>query len=449
MHYSFLEQLICPYCGSDLKVELVIQQNETEIVNGILKCDCSEFPVLNGILIFNLNSLNDLVVKLVKNKKIEKAITICLGYDYFKTIQVEKTNIILPFPHQLSDIIRHFLSSSAEITVEKRLHHLYEQYSASKIAFFKLLDNSVFDRYLKHRFSADSFWSLYPFLTIINEKKTRILDLGCGAGHGSFVLSEYIKPKELYCADKCFHLLCLAKKYFAPKALFICLDFDNALPFKNRTFSSILMSDSLFLVKSRFSLVREIERLLNQDGFSLFLHVHNSLANNLAPIGLGKETMDPIAWKKLFKKIRLKTIILSEAKVLEDFLFHNKLKLTSESNETELNSSNALIFLTTYDPNLLRNYSNVNRIFLNQKKNLIINPIYEIIHDENKIILSRPPLNISTVGDSYPTANKYLPKKIELRKELIVNKKVRISDVKYINELIRSYVLLNVPENYT
>lgn len=449
MHYSFLKQLICPYCGSDLKVEFAVHQNKTELVNGILKCDCSEFPVLNGILIFNFDSLNDLVIELLKNKKIEKAISICLGFDYFKRIQVEKTtSLVLPFPHQLSDIMRYFLSSLAEITVKKKFGRLYEQFSDKNIPFVNLLGNSFFDKYLKHRFSADSFWSLYPFLTIIDKKKMRILDLGCGAGHLSFVLSEYIKPFELCCADKCFNLLYLAKKYFASKADFVCLDFDIALPFKNRTFSSIIMSDALFLVKSRFSFVHEIERLLMEDCLSLFLHVHNSLGNNLAPIGSRNETMNPGAWKDLFKRIKLRTIMLTETKVLDDFLFQNTLELQSEFTEAELNSGKALIFLATSDKSLLRNYTDVKSILLSKKNNLIINPIYRIVQEGNKIILYRPSLNPTTIGDFYPIANKYIPKKIELSRDLAINKSINSSDVKYIEELIGSFVLLNVPENY-
>lgn len=282
----------------------------------------------------------------------------------------------------------------------------------------------------------------------MDKKKERVLDLGCGTGHVSFVLSEYITPLELCCADKCFHLLYLAKKYFAPKANFICLDFDNALPFKDHTFSSIIMSDALFLVKSRFSLVREIERLLKQNGLSLFLHVHNSLGNNLAPVGFQKETMDPKAWKDLFKRIKPKTTVLSEAKVLDDFLFQNTLELQFEPTEAELDSSDALIFLTTYDTSLLRIYSNVDSILVSKKNNLIINPIYTVIQEGKNIILSRPPLNTATVGDNYPIANKYLPKRIELNRNLAINKLTNSSDVKYIEKLIRSFVLLNVPKNY-
>ena len=449
MRYSFLEQLICPYCGSDLKVTSMAKENEKELIDGIVSCDCSEYPVLSGILILNLDSLNDLVIEHVKDKKIRKAITICLGFDYFKRIQLEqKTSLILPFPHQLSDIMRYFLSSSAEITVEKKFGRLYDHYSDKNNAFFDLLNDGVFDRYLKYRFSTDSFLSLYPFLPIISGKRTRILDIGCGAGQGSFVLSECVKPSELCCADKCFNLLYLAKKYFVPKADLICLDFNNPLPFKSVTFSSIIMSDALFLVKSRFSFVREIERVLMPDGLSLFLHVHSSLGNDLAPIGSRRETMTPLAWKNMFEKIKLTTIMVPEEKVLKNFLFQNELKLESESAEFELNCSNALIILSSSDLSIFRNYKNVDKYLLNAKNNLIINPIYEKTQVSNKVILSRPSINVDSVGDFYPIADNYLPRQMEIDKSLIAKKFVCNSDFEDIECLIRKFVLLNVPENY-
>lgn len=449
MHNSFIEQLTCPYCGSDFGVSYKVEQNEKELINGVLSCDCSEFPVLNGILVLNLSSLNDFVLENVKNNNIRKAIMICLGVDYFRRIQIEQTtSLILPFPHQLSDIMRYFLSSSAEITVEKKFGRVYDHYSDKSLPFFNILGNNTFDKYLKHRFSTDSFFSLYPFLNIIDEKKARILDLGCGAGHGSFVLSQYVKPLDLCCADKCYNLLYLAKKYFAPKANFICLDFENALPFKNGIFSSIIMSDALFIVRSRFSFIHEISRVLMQNGLSLFLHVHSSLGNDLAPIGNRRETMTPKAWKHLFERINLPTVMISEEKVLKDFLYQNRLNLLSRSSEDELNCSDALIIFSTSDKNVFRDYDNVDNFLLNEKKNLVINPIYDITIKGSEFILSRPSMSANAVGDFYPVAESYIPNKIEIKKNLVKNTSVSKESSEQLDDLIRKFVVLNVPEKF-
>jgi ubiquinone/menaquinone biosynthesis C-methylase UbiE len=441
--------MMCPYCGTDFKIEQTITENNQEIINGILKCACSHFPILKGILILNEELLNENIIRLIKDKEIEKATTICLWNDHFERIKVERTSsLTLPFPKQITNRLQYLLSVLAEETANKKFQKLYKKYSDNDLSFCDLIENNLFGKYLKYRFSSDSFWSLYPFLSLIKEKNSKILDLSCGTGHFSFVLSQYVGPSELCCADKYFSLLYLARKYFAPNAEFVCLDFNNTLPFKNNAFSSILMADALMLVHSRFSLIHEIERLLMQDGFSLFLHVHNSLGKNLEPVGSYGKGMTPKQWRMLFETTKLNLKILSEKQVLDNYLSQNILLLQDETNDGELNSSNALIILATIDSEIFRKYDNAKRILLSARKNLIINPIYKIRQENNILNLSRPSLTIDNVGDFYPIAEKYLPKEIQLQKDIFDNDSTINTNKDSIEELIRSFVIINTPSKY-
>jgi SAM-dependent methyltransferase len=446
MRFPFLRLLECPYCGSDFRVEVVIEKKEDELINGCVECECSEFPVLEGILILNEKSLNKQIIELIKERRVEEAVIRYLGCDSFELINsLERVSIFPPpVPSKISHALGQILSRLAKSRAERKYGRLYKRYSDNNISFHNLLGKGKFETYLKHRFSAESFWSLYPFLPLLKKKQERILDLNCGTGHTSFVISQSVRPQQLCCADLSFKHLYLAKKYFAQNAEFVCLDANLSLPFKNETFSSILISDAVHYVHSHASLAHEMERILFPDGLLLFLHVHNSLTNNLA----AGFPLTPKAWANLFRAGKLETKVLPERNVVENFLLHNKLDLVEEYTEDTLNSSNAIILLVTLDKSLLTTYDKVNRDFLSAKNNLIINPIYEMTEKEDQILLERP-LHEYSLGDSYPISEKYLPKKHKICKESISGRQIRISDLEKVEDLMKKFIIINVPEKYT
>ena len=446
MRIPFLSFLKCPYCGSDLRVKTIIKEKEDELINGCVKCDCSEFPVLEGILILTEKFLNEQIIELIKERRVEEAIIRVLGYDSFERINsLEKFSILPPpVPLKISRAFGQTLSRLLKVIVERKYRRLYNRYSNKNISFYDLLGEGLFDIYLKHRFSAESFWSIYPFLPVLRKKQERILDLNCGTGHASFVISQSMPSQQLCCADCSFMQLYLARKYFVQNSEFVCLDANLSLPFKNGTFSSILMSDSVHYVHSHVSLAHEMERILSSDGLLLFLHVHNSLSSNRA----AGYPLTPKGWRNLFKASKLEITVLPERKVVEDFLFHNKLDLVEEHSDDTLNSSNAIIILATLDKSLLTTYDEVNRDFLSAKSNLIINPLYEMTEKEDQILLERP-LHQYLLGDSYPISEKYLPKNHKMYKESISGRQIHISDLEKVEDLMKKFILINVPEKYT
>ena len=64
-----LDILRCPYCGGDLVVAETKDQNEEDLITGIIKCNCSEYPVLGGILNLQLNANNGYLVNLIKKER--------------------------------------------------------------------------------------------------------------------------------------------------------------------------------------------------------------------------------------------------------------------------------------------------------------------------------------------------------------------------------------------
>ena len=438
MRFSSLGLMKCPYCGSNLEVKGVVEERGDELVSGIIKCDCNEFPVVESILTLKTNSINKQIIELIENKKMAEATIRSLWSEYF-----ERINYLPPINSKLGWILGTILSRLSRTQIEHKYKTLYKTYTDKKVSFCGLLGNDMFGTYLKHRLSTESLWSLFPFLPLFKKKGSRILDLCCGTGHGSYILSNYVEPHQLFCAEYSFRNLYLTRKYFVKNAECICLDANYPLPFNDDVFSSILLSDAFFLIASRFSLAREMERTLLPEGFLLLLHLHNSLLTNPG----GGYPLTPKGWSRLFSFGQLKSKTMPEREIIKDFLLQNKLDLTKEYDENNLNSSNAVILLATSDESLFATYDRVDSDFLRVKNNLVINPIYEIKENGTKILLERTAFGCS-LGELYPFAEKYLPISYEFDKESVNRRRVRISNSAEVEALMKKFILINLPENY-
>jgi hypothetical protein len=59
LRFDCLKLMKCPYCGSNFEIEHIINEKADELIDGCVKCECSRFPILSGILVLKENSLND------------------------------------------------------------------------------------------------------------------------------------------------------------------------------------------------------------------------------------------------------------------------------------------------------------------------------------------------------------------------------------------------------
>jgi len=442
MKPEFLKLLRCPYCGSDFEIGDIYEEKEGEINYGCIECACDEFPVIEGILSLEIGDRKRHVLESLKKGKWNQAAR------YLMKAYVEDTCRIAAFLER-----KRFygapLSKILLFAVDNLIKHTHKKYWDTEPSFCDLLDKNDF--YSKHRFSAESFWSIYPFIPLLKQNKKRILDIGCGRGHSSFVISTYISPDELVCADRNFRNLYLAKKYMVKDANFVCLDANYPLPFKNKVFSSTIMLDSFHYVDARALLAAEIERTLLPEGLLLLLHVHNSLVHNT---GAGKP-LPPWAWINLFKHFDVRA--LPERKLIEDFILRSKLDLTKEYPTNELNASNALCIVGTRDKSLFRTFDKVWDDFIKNKDNLMINPLYEIKREGSQVALQRKSPN-DLFNKEYPLTMRYLPQRCVLDGELfksmesralsIIPEELSVETLNYIENLMKKFVIINLPKGY-
>ena len=435
MRQEFLKLMKCPYCGTDFEIEEVYEENGREIINGAVKCECGVYPILHGILNLKINPLSKHALELLKEGEPKEALMLLLGPN------VEGVWELTEFlqAKQLGRVFRKVLLTTVAIWAK----HISKKYLKEELSFCDLLGNNPDHAYFKHRFSAETLWSVYPFVPLLKSNRKRILDLGCGRGHASFVISTYVKPEELVCADHTFKSLYLAKKYFVKEAQFICLDGNYPLPFKDHTFDSVFMLDALHYIQTRAQLANELKRVISPEGLLLLLHLHNSLVYN---IGAGYP-LNPQAWINLFRGGALEIKAIPERRIVENFLLNNELDLAEENSQKELNAANAMSIIASKDKSLFKVYDNVNSEFLNNKNNLVINPIYKMKEEGNKILLERE-FPSEFFRKEFPLTEKYLPARCKIDKRIVKGRSIRISDSNEIEDLMRKFVVINVPEKY-
>jgi hypothetical protein len=194
-----------------------------------------------------------------------------------------------------------------------------------------------------------------------------------------------------------------------------------------------------------------MERVIAPQGLLLLLHEHSSLYRDFAY----GHPLPPSGWARLFQSMPVK--VLSEKSVVEDFILNDKLDLDRKYSAIDLNTSMALTIVGSRDSSVLKIYRNLWRDILINKRNLIINPIYSIKYNSDKIHLERS-FPSDYFRREYPLTEKYLPEKCIISSNLAKAIKGRTLEMDYskisekdlqdIEQLMKNFVIISAPNNY-
>jgi len=439
MKRNTLDLMRCPYCGSKFRLAQIYEEVANEINYAVIKCNCNEFPILSGILMMKEGLIKHHILKYLKAGMNEKAISLALGpggEDIFRISDyLESGGLLL---NNLNKIYTFF--------IEILMQNITKDYRNDSPSFFSLPEPV----YFKHRFSSETLWLSYPFMKVLEPCKDRILELGCGRGHMSFIISQYLVPRELFCADRTFKSLYTLKKYFSSDAQCICLDANYSLPFVDRAFDSIIMSDSFHYVFDRSNLAKEMVRIKSKNGLILLLHLHNSLANNIAA-GYG---LKPKEWISLLGLSDQEVRAFPEGMLIKDFLYNDILDLSQKYSEAELDSDSSIAIMATNDASLYKIYSEVDSILFQEKGHYVINPLY-IVKQEKKRLIFKKNYPCDSLRIEYPIAEEYMPSIYEVTDEISLIFDLNGSPLsnldtneELIKKMVKRFIVINVPKLY-
>lgn len=303
----------------------------------------------------------------------------------------------------------------------------------------------AFAEYLYYRHANPSLLAALGLIRLVTEHAGggRMLDLGCGAGHTSFLLSSFATTSPLVAADYDFANLYLVRRFQAARSLCICLDAERPLPFPDGWFYTIFCLDAFHYIRSKVALVRELERSAASGARWLLPHLHNAGQENPNP-GTPLEQED---YLRLFSTIAPR--LFDEAALLESFVRQGVVDLETEAGPL----SKARAFTLVADPSarMFRRYERVEARVLGSAVPLALNPIYERAPAGARRALERTELSPAFAREC-ELALGYLPKHADLDPDVIPRferGELARDELEALEALVRSFVLVPLPPSYT
>ena len=355
MRQEAIRSLICPICGVGLDIshvpDLGSAKEGDDIIFGVAACKCREYPVVSGILIFKELKYSKTAIDAIKNARSDKDLE-----DTVKLFMGEKFVILA-------------------LTMESFFRKIFGK--SINISFWKLatfIENSPFATYAKYRFSCPSLISAMPLFPVMKEALSgggRILDLGSGMGHLSYLISGHFGSKDLFCADISFRGLYFTRRYMAGEgATCILLDAKEKLPFADGFFKAIISMDALQYIEEKELCARELARILQKDGLILFVHIHNKLVPTIA----AGRPLSPAEYRGLFPD-DLHFKFFSEVGLMRLMFSGKGVDLKADSLMAEVNASDAIAFVGTRDAKYSKTYPDYFSLRREFGK-YILNPLY-------------------------------------------------------------------------
>jgi SAM-dependent methyltransferase len=432
---SVLDHLICPSCGGALSKSRGAADASGEILYGVVRCECAEYPIVEGIMSLGTGSGTPEVVDLVKRGDRHRALALSLSQGAQSTVGSTRW---VARRRMLGRLAGRVLTAWAfhQASGDKRR-------LTTDAPLCRILGTSGFETYLKHRFSADSFWPLFALLPLLRQRNGVVLDVGCGIGHASFAIATTIRPRTLFSIDQNFWELFLARRYMSPKSTAIAIDVNGPLPFRDACIDCVVALDMFHYVDSPAGLAREIERVTSQDGLVTMLHVHNALQSNVAA---GKP-LPPTTWLQLFHRIPVRAF--SEPRLVEDFMVRDQLDVLQTHQADEIDAAKAIELIGSRDGLLFRRYERIRGGVLDAPANLRINPIYRRIPNDGAMRLERE-FPSEYFRQEYPLSEKYLPPSVVVDGLSAEGDLPRLVEERpeLVRHLMQRFVILPLPERY-
>ncbi|MDB4956495.1 MAG: hypothetical protein JWO36_4064 [Myxococcales bacterium] len=285
-----LPRMRCPCCFGDLAVQSVARGTSEIVEFGIIRCRCSQYPVIQGILLLGKRDTQSFVPFLARadidgllEHIAEKR---WAGAGWFAAIETEwgPRDFLARAPETLfaaADRFREYAKAAAIPVVYELMSHLKYFHATPKyLAALSLVE--LLSRRRAH-----------------DQVTDHVIDLGAGAGHFGELALRHAKPTIVYLVDVTFRSLLMSRWMFPDPSRCMCVrtDLNLPLPFKDGAVDAAVSADAIHYVEAKASLFREVKRVLRPDGSMLFTHLHNA-EHPTEPAQGSSLTAD--TWKALF-----------------------------------------------------------------------------------------------------------------------------------------------------
>ncbi|HEX3776565.1 MAG TPA: methyltransferase domain-containing protein [Polyangiaceae bacterium] len=412
-----LSLLVCPFCTGKLTRAIVLSEAEGEIDCGILNCGrCGfEYPVVAGIPImmaaheaidsrFGTSQtalldgprVSDLV-SLLKNGESLTAFAALLnpsqlGGDWFPSFDFAMSSEA-PMS-ALRERVSHVAARAsraakrAERVASRRLGRFVLPRARLRLAqflrehqgelsaldaidlYYRRYSGSEGFSYFGYRFGQPRFLAALTLLAPLLDATGPLLDLACGTGHLTHFLASAQAHRPVVGVDHDFFRVWLAKRYIAPKAMFVCAPADHPLPFEAGGFGGVVCSDAFHYFLNRAATVRDLKRLTERNGIVVLARIGNARVEPRE----GYE-LDPSGYAQLMGDFP--HVLLAESELVEAYKRRTGPDLSKRAEPTQLDGEKWLSIVASHNPATFAPPKPAKE-WLHAAGRLQLNPIYEI-----------------------------------------------------------------------
>jgi SAM-dependent methyltransferase len=430
-----LHWLSCPDCGAGLRVVQQLAGSEQAIVHGAARCDCRNYLVIEGILVFSRQPpLSGMSTSSLLQIDLPQAM-------FFLSDARDKTEQALcdawpgsaeEHPDAANPLLAENMSRMGRVA---RAQTFFEAVDAWEIGDY--------GSFFKSRYAGATYFSALPVLACLSEIEGPRLDLGCGTGHHSRAIAGLHPGKPLFCADPSLTALYLNRRFFCPEAELIWMRGEEPWPFEKGRLGIVFMSDALDGIPNQDDCLHEMNRAAGSGSAVLVSHLHNPLGRD---VWKGRAPRAAKDWQRLFADRH--TRLLVDDVVLEEYLRAGKLDLARESADREVVQANAWSILSTDRPELLTVYPDLRDKVLSLQDNLDLNPLYRTTRVAEGLLLEKHWLSES-MREENVVVDRFLPDRLLLCEDdvraLSAETRTEAQEAR-LRELMGSLVVVEVPE---
>jgi ubiquinone/menaquinone biosynthesis C-methylase UbiE len=451
MPFSLLRSLHCPFCGGDFDGGELDQAGF-----GILACYCGQYPVLAGIPIIKKGNIGiagesvEAVSSLIKAGRCREALLAMV-----MPPAPESPTLAPPWIQSLPSL--RGLRRLKSFAHQRGAHRWRNQAAAlltepnDQVTACDFLDlyyhrsgfksNDAYD-YFALRFGQPRHLVALSFATLIEKSTKPVLDIACGYGHITRSLAARLDRQPVVGVDQTFTGLYFAKTFVAPEAEYVCCAADGPLPFADGFFSAAFCSDAFHYFIHKLSSLKELRRLISDDGMIILVWVHNlhvRRPHDGAPL-------PPEGYEALVADMPHR--LIADSAVLARYLQRQGPPLASSKEPGQLSREPLLSIVASHRQDVFKDHGEF-QDWPHGHGRLDLNPLYRIdkTSDSSGDVQLRRKYPSDFYLNDHAQSSEYLPETVKVHSRVLTDlaEGHRTPDVE---RLVDQFVAMGMPERY-
>lgn len=452
-----MQYLNCPACSGDLKKEENFSQGF-----GVIKCsECrTEYPVIEGIFVMMQPQKRlNVFAQTQKKNVLKEGISVREICHKIKKGDIEgvRQSVIYSIPYEsyslpgwvekisgklLKRMIRRALRSSyfSNFWARSVARVLKSDQTTAYDAMRAYYQENKHFNYFFYKFGQPRFLTTLSLATTIKFDANPVLDLACGQGHLLHFITGMNPESTAIGLDRNFFQLYLAKKFIAPNGAYVCAEADEKLPFKDRTFNSVICADAFHYFQNKVSCVRDLKKVTVKGGTIII----NRAGNQSVEPNEGRE-LTPQGYAKLFGAMPVE--VFDESSLLDRYLNKKKPNLAKSVNPIDIGKKKWLTIVASQNRQVYMDYGPMDK-WPHSIGKLALNPLYRKTGQHRD---GQEHYKFAYPSDWYEYENsswrRYAPEELFISDSILSSLTQEKKDAK-IDDLINRFVVMGFPQKY-